>query len=290
MIEFTFTNSRGEVVIGGAGAAWRLVKAEGLGLAPRSFSTAVYPGMPGQELTAESVGARTITLSADLRMNRETQRRLSQAAIILDQAGSLVLRAGYKHRKIGARCQAFELGARNGAFVRCVFQFMCDYPYFSDVETTYVPVFQRKGLLDNGPAGGGTFSFPGMFSRRISRGEIVSPGSAYTEPVFTIDVQFAPENTSAAEKGLRITNETTGQYIRLDYEPATGEQIRIDIPNRKIENSQGVSLIEYISDDTFLDGFYIVPGSNIIEALNYSVETSLTVLCAFTNKYVEALY
>ena len=285
MIELIYKNDQERTIFfGGANATWKLVTVEGLGLAPKTFSTAVYPGIPGAELTGESIGARTITLTADLRQNNETQLRLSQAAITLDRPGELILRVGYKSRKIGARCNALDIGDRNGAVQRCVFQFTCDYPYFEDTETTYIPVFARTPLLNK------YFTFNGMFSKRVSRGEILSIGNIFTEPIFYIDVQHVPEESTTAEKGILITNHTTGQYIRLDYEPAQGEQITIDIPNRDIHNDAGENLIAYISDDTFLDGFYIMPGANDIEALNYSADTSMTVMCMFTNKYVEAVY
>lgn len=284
MTQLKFYNKLGEINLFGGGSTFpfRLTSIDGLGLPDKNAVVVNYVGYPGQTTTSLNVGSRTITIAGDVPADHDIQRKLSNAMIILNTEGTLLINVGYVSRKIKCRCSAATLGERNGAYQTYAMQFICDYPYFEDLENTYLAVFDIIPQLSS------AFRFPGIFSKRISRGNITVMGSAEVEPIFYIDVDEVGEMT--AQNGISITNHTTGQSLQLDYAPYAGERITIQVPDRKIYNNNGDDLLKYITNGTFLNGMTLVPGDNDIEVLNYSTTTNLTVLCEYSNKYVEAVW
>lgn len=280
----TYTNKNGTVTFGGGDMdfAWRIKEIDGFGLVGKNYTASNYIGQPGQVTTSVSVNSRTITMSCDIKAGWDIQRVLSSDLVILDEDGVMTINVGYISRKIECRCIAATPGERDNTYQRYVFQFAADYPYFEDLEKTYIGVYQIQNLVDS------NFTLPGILSKRTSRQIINTLGAAECEPIFIITVDEKADVSD--NSGIFIKNHTTGQIIQLNYQPSAGEEITIDVPNRKIYNSYGTNLISKISDDTFLDGFVLLPGENDIEALNYNTNTTLTVICEFSNKYKEAVF
>lgn len=280
----TYTNQYGTVTFGGGdmGMVWRIKEIDGLGLVEKIYTTAHYIGQPGQVQTGAHIPGRTITMSCDLKVGGDIQQVLSSVLAILDTEGVFTICAGYISRKMFCRCISATPAEQNGAYRQYVFQFVADYPYFEDLEHTYIGVFQIKNHVDS------AFTLPGVLSTRVSRQSINSIGSAEVEPIFIITVDEVIPGEEGS--GVYIKNHTTGQIIQLNYRPSEGEEITIDVPKREIYNAEGVDLIQYISDDTFLDGFVLLPGENDIESLNYNTNTTLSVVCEFSNKYKEAVF
>lgn len=283
-MEIVYNNSIGSVNFrGGGDFPFRLTDIDGLWLTSKTFSTVKYSGMPGQDTTEVSESARTITLGGDLQMDHANSRYLlSLALTVLNTPGALLFYYNDgRILKIDCQCSAVEAGERNRAFQKFSFQFICDSPYFTDLYDTHVPLYKITGLLDD------SFTFPGAFSTAVIGGELYYTGTAKTEPVITITVHSTEEYP---ENGFYIENQTTGQKIQLDYIPTAGDVITLDIPNRKIYKHDGTDLLPQISDDTFLDGFTLMPGANILEVLQLNVNMDAYMECAYKNKYLEAVY
>ena len=281
MLTIKFYNERGQVTFYGGGTSrWRLTAADGLALCGRSFNTARYSGQIGQKTLETVVNPRTITLSGDVETGENFLAEYQEFIGVLEKEGTLEITTDVGKRSIGARCCEFYQGEKKGKYMLFVVQFICDNPYFKDADKVEVPVFKEIPLLDE------NFTFPGIFSQRIARKNLVYEGNAETEPVFFINVEEALDGDAM----LSIINHTSGEQLNFNYGASQNESIVVDIENRSIYNSYGDDLLKYLADDSFFDGFHLYPGSNDIEVINYSANTGIGVTCSYFNQYLEAVY
>ncbi len=293
MLHITYQNENGKLDFrGGNGRnSWRILEIDGLGIAPKSFNTAQYPATIGQRTLSESIDARTITIQCDVNSIKSqyggtssNRWEISNALKILNEPGTLLISDGTRTRKINARCVEAVQGERYGGYVVFAMQFVCDYPYFEDKETKTVPLFKVEKLLD------GTFVLPCMFTRRITKANVVNTGDVDTEPIIRIRLNGGTYNGTAGTPGtLVIRNETTNQQIELNLQDAVETaEIVIDIPNRKIFSQDNKNLIHHLAPTSFLSDFWLKKGQNQICVDNYISESSV-VECEFSNKYIEAV-
>ncbi len=281
MLVIKFYNERGQITFfGGSPGKWRLTAAEGLTLSGRTFKSARYAGQDGQETTQTVINPRTITLSGDVETDGNFLAEYAEVLTTLEKEGTLEITTALGKRSIGARCCDFYQGEKKGRYMLFVVQFLCDNPYFESADKIEVPVFKEIPLLDK------DFVFPGSFSGRISRKNIMYAGSAETEPVFFINV----EDGADGENLLNIINHTSGESLNFNYGAAKNEAITVDIKNRAIYNSAGESLLKFLADDSFFDGFHLYPGSNDIEVINRNMNTGLYVTCSYSNRFSEAVH
>ena len=319
MLHITYENANGQLRFsGGKGAyPWRVLQIDGLALAEKSLSTAVYPSQAGQTTLSETVGARYITMQCDIRSSGSRQE-IAKALKILNEPGTLTVATGGCTRKIEARCVETAPGERYGGYQIFALQFVCDYPYFEDPENTAVPIYQCEKLIgsgtrwyldDNGELKSesitpGGFQLPGLLSKRISETNVLNMGDVDTEP--TILITMLGEAGSGSLLIYRDKGEQNEQKLELDfpamvkrkteegtleeteYIPENGDVITIDIPNRQIYNQKGDNLLSGLSLDSFLSDFWLQRGNNLIQVEN-SVSNSCTVVCRYSNKYVEAV-
>lgn len=268
---------------GGGGFPFRLTDIDGVWLTGRSFAATTYAGIPGQTVTGMTEAARTITLGGDLRLDGDMPGlAISAALTTLHAPGELIFYHPDRVLKIGCRCSAADKGERNGAYQKYVFQFLCDDPYFSDIQSTTKPLYSITGMLN------ADFAYPGMFSTAVIGGSLYYTGTAQTEPVIRIHIHNMP--AEYPENGFWIENQTTGQQIGLDYLPKNGDVITIDIPERTIYLADGTSLIQYITDGTFLNGFTLVPGENVLTVRSFNVTADAYMECEYKNKYLEGAW
>lgn len=281
MLSIRFYNERGQILfVGGGPGKWRLTAADGLALPGRTFKSVRYQGQAGQETTETVVNPRTITLSGDVETDGKFPEEYSKTLAILEKEGTIEVRTSLGKRKIGARCCEFYQGEKKGRFMLFVVQFLCDNPYFESMDKTEVPIFKEIPLLDK------NFVFPGSFSGRISRKNLVYPGSAETEPVLFINV----EDGADGDNLLSIVNHTSGESLRFNYGATKNDSVTVDIKNRVIYNSKGEDLLEYLTDDSFFDGFHLYPGENDIEVINRNMNTGICVTCSYSDRYAEAVH
>ena len=310
MLYITYQNENGRLDFnGGSGSRpWRILEADGLGLAGKSFNTASYPSGVGQKTLSETVGARSITIQCDVSsisgydgVTRNNRWEISKALKILNLPGKLLIRDGQRTRKIDARCTEAVQGTRHGGYTVFAMQFVCDYPYFEDRETKTIPIFKIENLIGVGmrwyldgdgilrkvPIAEGTFTLPCIFSCRTSEASILNIGDVDAEPIIRITVQG--EVKTGDEAGvLIIKNETTEQQLELLCDAKDGDVITINIPERKIYRQKTENLISYLSPSSFLSDFWLAKGENRISVIN-NVSMSCIVECEFSNKYLEAV-
>lgn len=280
MLNIKFYNESGSIVFGGGGTntAWRLTEAEGLTFAGKTFTAAKYADSDGQETVAVTANARTITLSGDITAGENFAEQYRGALAVLESPGTLEINTSFGTRRIEAVCCDFKQGERKGKYLIFTVQFICDSPYFEDAEQIERVIFAEVPLLDK------TFTFPGSFSERISKSELNYGGSVKTEPVFFIRL-----NESSGGGALEVHNRTSGESLKFNYSAPVGDCITIDVKGRKIYNADGESLLKYLADDSFFDGFHLFPGVNEIEAVNNNMNVGITAVCRYANKFSEAV-
>lgn len=282
MFSIRFFNETGSIDFGGgrSGSCWKVTSADGLAFCGRNFASVKYAGQDGQKTTNVTVNARVITLSGDFFIGNNFAENFKTAMAVLEKAGTLEVATELGVRRINARCCDFRENGRKGKYLLYVVQFLCDDPYFEDADKTEVGIFKGIPLLD------AEFAFPGKFSERISRRNIVYKGTREAEPVFYISVLEADDG----ENQLVIKNHTSGESLTFNYGGVVGDFITVDIKNRKIYNQDGESLLKYLADDSFFDGFHLFPGQNDIQVINRNVSAGITVKCQYANRYSEAVY
>lgn len=281
MFSIRFYNETGEILFGGGGSVspWKLTACEGLSFSGKSFTVAKYAGQDGQETTSCVDNARTITLSGDLVVGENFEEEYSAAISSLSKKGWLEVTTVLGVRRIEARCCEYRQVDRKGKFILFTVQFICDCPYFEDIVKTEAYVFQQVPLMNSG------FSFPGSFSKRISKSLFNYEGTAKAEPMFIININEGTDGDNV----IAIYNHTSGESLKLNYSAALGECVTVDVKNRKIYNSKGENLIKHLSDDSFFDGFFLYPGINDIEVLNSNMNTGIDVVCRYSNRFSEAV-
>lgn len=282
MFNIRFFNETGSIDFGGgrSGSCWKVTSADGLAFCGRNFACAKYTGQDGQKTTSVTVNARIITLSGDIYIGDSFSADFNSAMAVLENEGTIEIKTELGTRRIKARCCDFRENGRKGKYMLFVVQFVCDDPYFEDADKTEIAIYKAVPMLDS------NFTFPGVFSGRISRRNIIYSGTRAAEPVFFINIDEGQDG----ENQLIIKNHTSGENLTFNYGGVMGDFITVDIKKRKIFNQDGVSLLKYLSDDSFFDGFHLFPGNNEIEVINRNVNTGITVNCCYANRYSEAVY
>ncbi len=285
-MQVTFKNEYGTLDFKGGGnkERLRLLKIEGLGLPKKEYNVTGYSGQPGQELISQKDLARTITLSADITPIQTTlQNEIKRMAKILYYPGELTIRSNGVRRSISCRCTSFDEPERFGKTIaKAVLQFVCDNPYFTDEEAETKSIYYVTNNIK------GSFKLPMAFSSRLSRGNVINLGDADSEPKILLYTEVFVENPETY--GINIINHTTGQSIKLEHYMQEGEEIIIDIPNRKITSNKKGDIISAMSKDTFLSNFWLGVGNNDIEVIDSAVGERISVVMEYNNKYLEAVY
>ena len=185
MFNIRVYNERGSGDFGGgkSDSNWKITAADGLAFCGRNFTYARYTGTDGQRITDVSLNARTITLSGDVVCDSDGfAREFNRVMTVLEDEGILEINTILGKRNIRARCCDFSRGDKKGGYMLFVVQFICEDPYFEDADKTEVALFERVPYIDK------DFTFPGIFSGRISRRNIEYNGTRRTEPVFYISI------------------------------------------------------------------------------------------------------
>lgn len=73
-----------------------------------------------------------------------------------------------------------------------------------------------------------------------------------------------------------ITNESTGEFIKLNYAISVGETVTIDLPygNKTVVNDQGDNLIGVVSYDSHVASFHLAPEPEVVNGVNVLSITS----------------
>jgi hypothetical protein len=144
--------------------------------------------------------------------------------------------------------------------------------YWKSLKTFNYDVFKRTDLVI------GTFTLPCVFTSRVNTAEIINGGDVEDESVIKIT-----NLSSSAEAEIQIKNNTTSEFIKLNYEMSEGEVITINTEDMTIKNQSGTNLIKYITNDSIF--FKLILGINAIEVLNGG-NSDITAQLTFNQKYV----
>lgn len=279
MFRIIFYNDIGSVTFGGGASEsnWRIIEADGLGLAGKSYKSCVFENAIGQETVSARVNARTVTLKGDFFMDENYKTEYKTVLSVLDKEGILEVREETGNRRIKAYCVQFLPLEKKGRFLPFTVQFVCDNPYFESAEAYEIPIYKIIPRLSS------DFVFPGMFSEHITRRTVLINSNAETEPVIIINAGSNPSGY------LHIQNHTSGESMTINYEPLANEFITVDVKNRKIFNQNGANLLSYLADDSFFDGFHLYPGDNDIEVSIGTANTELEVYLRYNERFLEAV-
>ena len=312
MLHITYQNENGTLDFKGGNGhnSWRILEIDGLGLAPKSYSTAHYPTRIGQHTLSETPEARTISIQCDIHSiqgcygsAQSNRMEITKALKILNEPGILLISDGYRTRKINAYCAEALQGERHGGYTVFAVQFVCDYPYFEDKDTKKVPIFKVDHLLGSGirwhisngqltshDIDKGTFMLPCLVTRYVTKANVMNIGDVDTEPIIKIFLNGGAYTGTVGTPGtLVIHNESTKQQIELNLKDADGiTEVIVDIPNRRIYSQDNKNLIHHLAPTSFLSDFWVQKGQNLIGVDNY-ISESCVVTCEFTNKYIEAV-
>lgn len=283
MSQLIFQNEEGTLRIGGGSAeAWRMTELSGLGLPTRNLQTAALSAEAGQRVFGERKNARLITLAGDVYpKGMALEARLSGAIRILDKPGWLIVKTKMKNRKIWARCSSLEFGKRIGVYREFQMQFYCESPYFEESKSISAALYKRERKLKK------SFTLPCVMSERVSKGTVINSGDVVTEPIF--EIYFAADGTENETGNIELKNHRNGISLKLSYVGGANETVTVDIPKRRIYNSNGDSLLYALSDDSFLSEFVLEKGENELEVVNHA-SRGVCVSCRFEQKYLEAAY
>ncbi len=282
MTKIVFENDAGRLCLSGGGdEAWRITKISGLGMSEKKYQTVSYFSEAGQKTVSERREARIITIAGDVfGTEKLAVRRVSRAIKILDKPGWLTIRSNGTVRRIWARCSGFEDGEAYGAFRKFAMQFCCDCPYFEEVGNDSIALFKKTKEIKN------TFTLPKIFTCRTSEGVVVNKGDVEAEPI--LNIYFGAEIADGEKVTLTIYNKTSECRLVMSLYPKPGDIVTVDVTKRKIYNDRGENLIAALFDDCSLNKFTLKEGANNI-TITSDVETNLSVVCRFTNRYLEAV-
>ncbi len=280
-MQLIYKNNLGTVEISGNSASSiRLIEADGFGIAEREYITAVFAGYDGQETISSRALPRAITIKAEI-CGQDISAIARDTMKILIEPGWLHIENNEISRRIYCNQVKIPDPARvlKGKIAEFAVQFICDKPYFEDTFENAVALYMRTKNLST------PFTLPVVFGTTVMGAAIKNLGDYSIEPCIYIK---CPKALQSAETVI-ITNNTTGARIVLEYAPKSGDEITVDIKNRKILSSITGNLLNNLSDDTFLGDFVLDIGINDLSVIVGDVQSEFTVECRYSNIYCEAV-
>lgn len=274
---------------GGCNSSARIQSIVGLGLPTKEPERINFSGQAGQLTKSVRDLSRTITVAFDF---NGCQKEIERLYKILYYPVELVFTFGTRRRKISARCinpQEVE-SIMYQKLYRYAIQFVCDNPYFSDFYNTKIAVFNRENQFPNVSEEGNWYvQLPAVATVRTIAANILNSGEIGVYPIIHIYNSAGQIALMSEFSGIIITNESTGAKIELDYSPADGEEITIDLASRKITSDISGNIINCISDDTNLSKFFLELGNNKITCENLTGSGNLSAVVEYTNNYAMAV-
>lgn len=278
MLKIRFENELGTLEMGGGRhSAMKIVSLDGLGMPKKEFNTVTYPYEAGSTVLSARDAERTITIGGDIIGGRNEIQRFMN---ILHRPGELSFYYGKTARRIHAICGEFADPERYGAgYNRAAIQFLCESPYFRDVEDTVTELYTLQDTVI-----GDSFTMPCVFTRKTSVGEINLSGSIDVFPTVEIVV-----GRSEIPRFITLESATLGSRIRLDKDFREDEKITLDFERRTIESSADGNILSALSDESVMSDFYLVPGANNLSVNADNNNAGLYVTITYSPLYIEAV-
>lgn len=259
----------------GRGHDIQVTDISGLALPKKIRNTASYAGIAGNVLLSETVSARTITVSGDIKISDYSDMLISKMLRILNNSGTLYIKNG-KRRCIQCSSSEIEFSKPSRVYREFVIQFTADYPYFTDNDYKTAYLFSRvKNIIM-------PFTFPRIFSKRMNEAVIYNSGDTRIFPIITI--KFSSDSLNDAS--ILLNNNTTGKSLSIIYSAKKNEIITIDIQNRTVQSNLFGDIISSISDDSYLSDLYLDLGKNNLNMI-FTNCGSASSECSYKNNYIE---
>ena len=266
-MDIIYRNNQGEISFSGSSRGFiHITSLEGTGLIDKERKSYNFPTIPGQKTYYEKDRERVITMGCDYEIN--PQISMEEIIKVLYHKGELILSHKGISRKIPCYCEELKMGDTIGKFKVFAVQFVCDSPYFTNLEKEYVPIFNTQKNIKNG------FTLPSVLSQRTNTRTIDNTSYIPVNPKFYIFYEGQDDITG----NITLTNSTTGTEIALMELPLKkGDNVVIDIEKRTVRRNDEENLLSYLTDTSFLYNLSLVPGENVISVSADNKDISLSI-------------
>lgn len=287
MLILTYSNIYGTVSFYGGGSHSFLIKPgyTGFSLVERDYKALTFAEVDGQETTSGRAIPRAITIPVDI-VDKSAKDKLKNAIKVLSKAGYLHIKDGYFERRI--YCNQVKIpdpeSLLRGEIASFVVQFVCDNPYFEDVNETVSVIYGRDKNITT------PFTLPRAFALTRRGAEVKNEGDKEVEPKIVITCKETVETSGYISVDL-ASSEGNANLTINDYTPQEGDVITIDISERSITSERCGDLLNNLSDASFLSKFVLhpYPATNYISVTIENVTTDIGVECKYRNLYSEAI-
>lgn len=280
MMTFTFYNDMGSFkLLGSASEGFCICSVSGLEPVSLTRTLETYIGEDGCIENSSQYGQRVITISGDLKMNKNSRDEIRNAMRVLSRKCTLTIDTGDNKRCINVNAATFTLGKKYSKYQTFVIQLTSDYPHFTDENLTQGILFKKDRLLSKDTI------FPAVLSRRISSCTLENNGDLTIYPVITI----TKKDDVIRNNEILIENETTGKKILLNKTMSCGEVIVVDIRNRRITSSIEGNILGTLDIYSSLSDFFCNVGENLISVSVNGEQTGVEIMISHFNEYLEAI-
>ncbi len=281
-MKLTFENDVGKVILG-SDECFKIIGINGLYTPSKNYGTINFANYDGQLTYSSCANARIITIVGDI-VSKNIREKLEEAVCVFNESGTLIIDLDGKIRKIICNQVSFSVSDRTQYSAVFTLQLICDYPYFTDAETTDILLCGEYKLIEN------PITLPCMLSIKGTGHNAFVHGQRKTYPEFLIDVKSKGTTSDDTNYGYKITNKTTNQIIYLKYKSVMGEKININVSTREVSSSINGSIIKYLTNYNQLENFYLDKGLNELSIVDLGQGDEAIINIRFENYYVEAVY
>lgn len=244
------------------------------------YQTASYIGQDGTDVLGANYEPRYVTLQGHI-MARSTAEHfaLRQKLISLCDGKTerdLIYFEGLHHYKAKAIAAVPVFSGRQGFCLPFTIKFTIPSFFWTDKDETERSIVNYIPLIS-------TFNFDPLFEFSQTVTQATISNSDVPTP-FIIEVK-GRGGTPSDTYGITITNETTGEVIKIERDIADGELITIDTENATATSSVSGDIITSISDDSIID-MMLASGNNVIKAENLNVNNDVSVVIKYRNRFV----
>ncbi len=276
-MKLTYENERGKIVMCGGGAdVFNIIEIRGISIPENDIDSVYYPNVAGCVVVSSTPQERVITISADAK--DKTGKNISYAMSVFSKPGTITIVSNGKSRKISARCISFEQNKRKGIYVPFVLQLMAEDPYFTDIYDTELVVNEREKKLSS------QFVLPCVLSLRKAEVMIINKGDVSIEPIITLTSRTG----AVCPKGILIKNLDNESLIKINTDISAGEEIVVDIKNRRVMSSLHGNYISRLDDETSISDFIVDLGISTLRITADDIEGEFFAECTFNNRYISA--
>lgn len=276
-MKIRYISQGGTVDMGGGGnIISNISRINGFDMPSPNYEEVTYAGENGTTTTGKTDLPRIMTITGDFYGGQKERNKVLKAFYY---PGELYCDFGKTKRKISCKCtncddiENYYNSGINGFTV----QFQADYPYFSDYYDTMVSLASYVNRVTD------TFTLPCVFTELKTYGNVENRGDMICYPVITLSTPYEPTLDTQI---LCISNDTTGANIKLNYRMQKDEIITVDLSTRRIDSNVSGNITNSMTDDTYLDKFYLEPGENLLRFSSSDKRQLITAYVTFNNLYL----